>query len=91
MKILLNSILEYAVNSGLIPRNPVKVVYVEKHERITGQALTKEEEAELLEVLKGRKIELCYILALIRARAVARFALLNSIWKRTRSRLKTEN
>ena len=64
VKILLNSILEYAVNSGLIPRNPVKVVYVEKHERITGQALTKEEEAELLEVLKGRKIELCYILAL---------------------------
>jgi len=64
VKVLLNSIFTYAVNNGEIKINPIKAVYIPKHERETGKALTKEEETRLLEKLKGKKIELAYILAL---------------------------
>lgn len=40
-KAIMSSIMEYAVNNGLISRNPTKAVFVAKHERITGQALSK--------------------------------------------------
>ena len=64
VKVLLNAIFTYAVNNGEIKINPIKAVYIPKHERKNGNALTKEEEAELLKVIKGRKIELIYVLAL---------------------------
>lgn len=64
VKILLNSIFTYAVNNGEIKINPVKAVYIPKHERKNGEALTKSEEAEFLKALQGKKIELTYILAL---------------------------
>ncbi len=64
VKIILNAIFTYAVNNGEIKINPIKAVYIPKHERKNGKAFTKEEETELLKVIKGRKIELIYILAL---------------------------
>ena len=64
VKIILNAIFTYAVYNGEIKINPIKAVYIPKHERKNGKAFTKEEETELLKVIKGRKIELIYILAL---------------------------
>lgn len=64
VKYLLNSIFTYAVNNGEIKINPIKAVYIPKHERRTGNALTKQEESDLLRAIKGHRMELVYILAL---------------------------
>ena len=64
VKVLLNSIFTYALDNGEITRNPMKAVYIPKHERQTGEALTKAEEAKLISALKGHRMELTYILTL---------------------------
>ncbi len=39
VKTLLNNIFDYALNNGLIERNPVKAVYIPKHIRETGKGI----------------------------------------------------
>ena len=46
---LLNSMFEYAIDDGIIERNPAKNVRLPYHEQTHGQALTKDEERELIE------------------------------------------
>lgn len=43
VKIIINSVLEYAIGNGYITTNPMKAVIVKKHYRINGNALSKEE------------------------------------------------
>lgn len=49
---LLSGIFNYAVNHGIIPRNPIKLVINEDYESEHGVALTKEEERLLLDSVK---------------------------------------
>jgi len=57
VKLLLNNIFDYAVNNGLIERNPIKAVYIPKHERKNGQAFTPEQEKAFVTQIKGSKYE----------------------------------
>ena len=57
VKMLLNNIFDYAVNNGIIERNPIKAVFIPKHERVTGQALTCEEERKFVNEIKNSKYE----------------------------------
>lgn len=50
---LLSGIFNYAVNHGIIPRNPIKLVINEAYESKHGVAFTKEEEIIFLESLEG--------------------------------------
>lgn len=61
VKTLLNNIFDYALNNGLIDRNPVKAVYIPKHIRETGKALTLEEEKEFVRKIKGSRFETIYL------------------------------
>ena len=61
VKSLMNGILDYAVNNQLIPVNPIKSVYVEKHERTTGVALTAAEEKAFLKAIKGDYYEYSFL------------------------------
>lgn len=61
VKSLLQNIFEYAVNNGVIELNPVKAVYLQKHQRKTGSALTANEEKSFLETIKGHKFETVYL------------------------------
>ncbi len=61
IKMLLNGILQYAVDNGIIDKNPMKAVYIEKHERTNGQALTYEEERKFVEDIKGSKNEWVFL------------------------------
>ena len=61
VKTLLNNIFDYALNNGLIDRNPVKAVYIPKHIRATGKALTMEEEKEFIRKIKGSRFETIYL------------------------------
>ncbi len=64
VKMLLNNIFTFAVNSNVLDRNPLVAVYIPKHERKQGKALTMEEERQLVERLKGTKLELVFLVAL---------------------------
>ena len=57
VKMLLSNIFDYAVNNGIIERNPIKAVFIPKHERVTGQALTYEEERRFVNEIKNSKYE----------------------------------
>lgn len=57
IKTLLNNIFEYAVNNEIITKNPIKAVYIPKHCRTTGQALTRIEEKIFTDKIKGNKYE----------------------------------
>ena len=57
VKLLLNNIFDYAVNNGLLERNPIKAVYIPKHERKNGQAFTPEQEKAFVTQIKGSKYE----------------------------------
>ena len=57
VKMLLNNIFDYAVNNGIIERNPIKAVFIPKHERVTGQALTYEEERRFVTEIRNSKYE----------------------------------
>ena len=61
VKGLLQNIFEYAVNNGVINLNPVKAVYLQKHQRKTGSALTVTEEKAFLQAIKGHKFETVYL------------------------------
>ena len=61
VKTLLNNIFDYVLNNGLIERNPVKAVYIPKHIRETGKALTMEEEREFIRKIKGSRFETIYL------------------------------
>ncbi|MBR1675887.1 MAG: tyrosine-type recombinase/integrase family protein [Clostridia bacterium] len=61
IKSLLNGIFEYAVNNGIIDRNPIKAVFLEKHEREIGKALTPEQERKFINDIKGTKNEWVYL------------------------------
>ena len=57
VKMLLSNIFDYAVNNGILERNPIKAVFIPKHERVTGQALTYEEERRFVAEIKNSKYE----------------------------------
>ena len=57
IKMLLNNIFDYAVNNGIIERNPIKAVYLPKHERKNGIAFTQERERKFICEIKGSKYE----------------------------------
>ena len=57
VKMLLNNIFDYAVNNGIIERNPIKAVYIQKHERKNGIALSPEHERKFVRDIKGSKYE----------------------------------
>ncbi len=61
VKSLMTSILEYAVNNGIISINPMKSVFVIKHERTTGKALTREEEKAFVPAIKGNYYEYSFL------------------------------
>ena len=61
---LLKSIFEYAVDSGVIVRNPLRLVAKPIHIQKHGSALTKDEESRLLSALEGNKYKttfICYL------------------------------
>ena len=61
IKTLLNNIFDYAVNNEIITKNPIKAVYIPKHYRTTGQALTRQEEKVFVEKIKGHRFEETYL------------------------------
>ena len=61
IKMLLNGILQYAVDSGVIDRNPMRAVYIQKHQRTNGSALTYQEERDFVEAIKGKKNEWVFL------------------------------
>ena len=61
VKTLLSGIFEYAVNCGFIQLNPMKVIYVPKHQRETGKALTIDEEKELIRKLENHRFKYHYL------------------------------
>ncbi len=61
---ILDRIFRFAVDSDLLPKNPMQSIKPIKHEREHGDPLTKEEEKQLLEAIKGQKFEAVIVLAL---------------------------
>lgn len=61
---ILKSILDYAVNTELITRNPLCAVKIPLHERVNGSALPLETEKEFLKKIAGTKYELHFIISL---------------------------
>lgn len=57
VKMILNNVFDYAVANGVIERNPMKAVYLPKHEREHGKALTLSEERKFVQDIKGDKYE----------------------------------
>ena len=55
---LLSGIFNYAVNHGIIPRNPIKLVVNDPYESEHGVAFTKDEERLLLESLAGTEFQI---------------------------------
>ena len=56
--------MKNALAHGVIKRNPMAIVIVEKHKSTHGKALTKQEEKTLLEGVKGTRYEVAFALAL---------------------------
>lgn len=61
VKTLMTGILEYAVNNGLLSFNPMKAVFVPKHERTKGVALTYDEELQFVKAIKGNYYEYSFL------------------------------
>ncbi len=59
---LMNQVFKGALAHGIITRNPISIVVHTQHEREYGVALTKEEEAQLVNCTSPYR--LCYIIAL---------------------------
>ena len=57
LRTILNGMFEYAIASGLIDRSPMPVIIIKKHERQIGERLSKEQERNLLDAVKGTEIE----------------------------------
>ena len=61
---MLNGIFKAAIKHNLIKQNPLDLVIHDKHEREHSNALTVEEEAELMAALAGTKYQLLFAVAL---------------------------
>lgn len=61
---LMSIIFKAAINHGMINKNPLAIVYHEKHDRKHGEALTKKEEKKLLEATAGTEYQLMFAIAL---------------------------
>lgn len=61
---LLSIIFKAAIAHGIINKNPLAIVYHEKHERKHGKSLTKQEEKKLLDATAGTEYQLMFALAL---------------------------
>lgn len=61
---LLNGIFKMAIAHGIISKNPLAVVLIEKHKRTHGSALTKDEEKKLLAGLEGSRYQTLMAVAL---------------------------
>lgn len=61
---LMSIIFKAAMAHGIINKNPLAIVYHEKHERKHGKSLTKKEENKLLEATAGTEYQLMFALAL---------------------------
>ncbi len=61
---LMSIIFKAAMAHGIINKNPLAIVYHEKHERKHGKSLTKKEENRLLESTAGTEYQLMFALAL---------------------------
>lgn len=61
---LLNCIFKMAIAHNLITQNPLAIVVHSEHERTHGKALTKREERELLDGLKGTRYLVPFAVAL---------------------------
>ncbi len=61
---LLNVIFKMAIAHGIIERNPLSIIYKERHQRKHGKALTREEEKLLLEKTANTRYQLLFAVAL---------------------------
>ena len=61
---ILKSIFEYAVNTDLILKNPLKAVKIPMHQRTIGKALPLDVEKNFVKAIIGTKYELTFIVAL---------------------------
>ncbi|MCD8040114.1 MAG: hypothetical protein LUF82_01175, partial [Clostridia bacterium] len=61
---LLNIIFKSAIAHGLINKNPLDIVFKQKHESKHGTALSKEEEQKLLKETEGTRYQLLFAVAL---------------------------
>lgn len=61
---LMNVIFKSAIAHGIIERNPLAIVFKEKHENVHGKALTKDEEKKLLEKTAGTAFQPIFAVAL---------------------------
>lgn len=61
---LLNVIFKGAIAHNIIQRNPLAIVYKDKHENEHGKALTKNEENKLLKSFEGTKFQIIFAVAL---------------------------
>ena len=61
---LLNGVFKMAIAHNILTQNPLSVVIIQKHQSKHGKALTKSEEKELLNSLKGSRYEKLMALAL---------------------------
>ncbi len=64
VKTFLNQVFEYAVGNQLIKVNPMRAVKVLRHVRENGQALSKEQIANLKGTIKGTKYEIPFLILL---------------------------
>ena len=58
---VIDDVLDYAVNNGIIKQNPVKAVYIPKHYRKNGQAFSPQKEKQFVKAIKGNKYESYYL------------------------------
>jgi len=61
---VLNGIFKYAKANGLIQLNPIEAVFLQKHRRVQGTALTLEEEKRLLTETKNKRALFSFVLML---------------------------
>ena len=61
---LLNVTLKMAIAHGIITRNPLDIVVMEKHKRVHGKVLSIEEEKLLLEKTSGTRYQILFAVAL---------------------------
>ncbi|MBP5467068.1 MAG: hypothetical protein J6Y43_05860 [Clostridia bacterium] len=57
IRTVFNGMFEYAIASGLLDHSPMGVIIVKRHERENGERLTREQEIQLLEDIKGTAYE----------------------------------
>ena len=61
---MLNVIFKMAIRHDIITRNPLDIVFIKKHERKHGIALTRDEEKTLLQAVAGTPYQIMFAVAL---------------------------